>query len=119
MWVNRRKAIETKQNILLKTRVVPKLFVLVIVLDMFVSLFSILTSMVYLQCTHPMPSAQHVLGPQTRFENDLLCQHHTVLRSEATLQSQNDSKTLISSTSEKKPSIGSTSYNVQQHSHIV
>jgi len=39
MWVNRGKAIETKHNILLKTRVVPKLFVLVIVLEMFVSLF--------------------------------------------------------------------------------
>lgn len=75
--------------------------------------------MVYLQRTHPMPSAQHVLGPQTRFENDLLCQHHTVLRSEATLQSQNDSKALISSTSEKKTSIGSTSYNVQQQSDSV
>lgn len=37
MWVNRGKAVETKQNIFLrlKTSVVPKLFVLVIVLAVY------------------------------------------------------------------------------------
>lgn len=53
MWVNRGKAVETKQNILLKTRVVPKLFVLVIVLDMFVSLFW------RLWCTCSLPTRCH------------------------------------------------------------